>query len=86
MVVIFAPLRNDKPLRVYTVEMVVLLRHIISTHKHFADSADSCSLITSPVCCQVTLVGCIFFVYRTNCFVKFLFLFYFPSFVFYFQQ
>lgn len=35
----------------------------LSTHKQFADSADSCSLITSPVYCQVTLVGCILFVF-----------------------
>lgn len=34
----------------------------LSAHKHFADCADSCSLITSPVCCQVILVGCIFFI------------------------
>lgn len=29
-----------------------------SEYTHF-DSVDSCSVITSPVCCQVTLVGCI---------------------------
>lgn len=34
-----------------------------------ADAADSCSLITSPVCCRVTLAGCILriiFVHRTE--------------------
>lgn len=39
-----------------------------------ADAADSCSLITSPVCCGVALAGCIIpiiFVHRTDCYAKF---------------
>lgn len=41
-----------------------------------ADAADSCSLITSPVCCGVALAGCIIpiiFVHRTDCYAKFRF-------------
>lgn len=47
-----------------------------------ADAADSCSLITSPICCRVTLAGCIIliiFVHRTDCCVKFYFLLRFLS-------
>lgn len=39
----------------------------------FADAADSCSLVTSPVCCRVTLVGCIFLFTGPIVFIKFYF-------------
>lgn len=59
MIVTLAPYCNDKPLR-YIPQKWWFTETQQSTLKRFADAAESCSLIISPVCCQVTLVCCIF--------------------------
>lgn len=87
MVVTFAPLHNDKFLWYKTLERCCNRDTSNTTETHFADFSDS-SLITSPVCCQVTLVGCIIiylfiFICLQDQYYKFCFLLCYPSFVFY---